>query len=70
MLLRGVASPFRLSQHGFELVGDASQSFDKCTFLKQTIDYRRQDVRFAFNGKQTGLRGLYVDQRILMRKET
>jgi len=66
MLLRGVASPFRLSQH----VGDASQSFDKCTFLKQTIDYRRQDVRFAFNGKQTGLRGLYVDQRILMRKET
>jgi len=70
MLLCWGASPLHLSQHGFELVGDASHSSDQCTFLKETDDYRRQDVRFTFNIKQTGLRGLYVDQRILLRKET
>ena len=33
--------------------GDALQSSDKRTFLKETVDYCREDVRFAFNCKQT-----------------
>ena len=50
------ASPFHLSQSGFEVARDDLQSSDKRTFLKETVDYCREDVRFAFNGNQSVLR--------------
>ena len=59
-----------LSQHVFEVAGDPLQSSDKRTFLKEAVDYCREDVCFTFNGKQTGVHSLYVGWRILFQKET
>ena len=61
---------FYLSEYAFGVAGDPLQSSDKRSFLKEAVDYCREDVRLTFDGKQIGVHGLYVGWRIVFQKET
>ena len=61
---------FYLSEYAFDVAGDPLQSADKRSFLKEAVDYCREDVRFTFNGKQIGVHSLYIGWPMVFQKET